>query len=129
MGFVMTKVWVHNPSDTDRAVEVEFLVDTGAIYSSMPEHKLREIHVEPRGEREFRQASGRAIIRAVGEARFRYGEYEGISPVIFGRKSDRPLLGVVTLEVLGLEVDPVSRTLKPTPLLLLTGGLKADGWR
>lgn len=119
MGFVTAKVWVHNPSDEEKAVEIEFLVDTGAIYSLMPEDKLKEIHVEPRGERRFRQASGRAITRKVGEARFQYGEYEGISPVIFGRKNDRPLLGVVTLEVLGLEVDPVSRTLKPTPLLLL----------
>jgi len=119
MGFVTAKVWVYNPLDEEKGVEVEFLVDTGAVYSLIPEDKLKEINVEPRRKRKFRQASGQEITREVGEARFRYGEYEGISPVIFGRKNDRPLLGVVTLEVLGLEVDPVSRMLKPTPLLLL----------
>jgi len=119
MGFVTVKLWVHNPSDREKAAEVEFLVDTGAIYSLMPEDRLRALGLEPRAQRRFRQASGREITGEVGEVHFRYGEYEGISPVIFGRERDRSLLGVVTLEVLGLEVDSVSGTLKPTPLLLL----------
>ncbi|MBS7629139.1 hypothetical protein KEJ23_04095 [Candidatus Bathyarchaeota archaeon] len=39
--------------------------------------------------------------------------------VIFGEKEDTPLLGVTTLEELGLEVDPVTKQLKPAALLLL----------
>lgn len=116
MGFVTA-----NPLDEEKAVEVEFPVDTGAVYSLMPEDKLKEINVKPRGRRRFRQVSGRGITREAGEARFRYGENESVSPVTFGRKNDRLLLGAVTLEVLGLEVDSESRTPKPTPLQKMGG--------
>jgi predicted aspartyl protease len=40
-------------------------------------------------------------------------------PVVAGQDGDIPVLGVTTLEILGLEVDPVSRKLKPTDYLLL----------
>lgn len=119
MGFVIAKVMVLNPTDDSKSTEVECLVDTGAIYSLLPRNLLEEIGIEPEWERKFRQASGREITRRVGEARFRYDDYEGTSPVVFGREGDRPLLGVVTLEVLGLEVDPISGELRPTTLLLL----------
>ena len=44
----------------------------------------------------------------------------GASPVIFGDKEDIYLLGVVTLESLGLILDPIRRELKPLPMLLMT---------
>jgi len=119
MGFVTAKAHIAATGNGKRAVELEFLVDTGAIYSLVPGDQLRRLGIKPIGKRKFRQASGRAATREVGEARFRIGKSEGISPVIFGRKVDRPLLGVVTLEVLGLEVDPISQELKPAQLLLL----------
>ncbi len=120
MGFVKTKARVSPTADGKRSAEIEFLVDTGAIYSLVPAHLLKGLGIKPTGKRKFRQASGRAIARDVGEARFRVGKFRGVSQVIFGRKSDMPLLGVVTLEALGLEVDPVSEKLKPAELLLLT---------
>jgi hypothetical protein len=43
----------------------------------------------------------------------------GPSPVIFGQKDDATLLGAVTLEALGLMVDPLKRQLRPLPLLLV----------
>ena len=119
MGFVTTKALVSATENGKRAAELEFLVDTGAIYSLVPADQLKRLGIKPTEKRKFRQASGRAIVRQVGEARFRIGKSKGVSPVIFGRKRDQPLLGVVTLEVLGLEVDPISETLKPATLLLL----------
>ena len=35
------------------------------------------------------------------------------SPVILGEEDDAALLGVVTLEILGLVLNPFSRTLQP----------------
>ena len=119
MGFVRIKAAVSATTDKGRIAEIEFLVDTGAIYSLVPADQLERLGIKPSGSKTFRQASGRAIRRAVGEARFRIGKDAGVSPVIFGRRGDKPLLGVVTLEVLGLEVDPVSEKLKPAPMLLL----------
>ena len=119
MGFVSVKVTVSALVNGSRAAEIEFLVDTDAVYSLIPADQLKRLGVKPTSKKKFRQASGRAVSRQVGEARFRLGKSEGVSPVIFGRKGDKPLLGVVTLEVLGLAVDPVRQKLKPTPLLLL----------
>jgi hypothetical protein len=39
--------------------------------------------------------------------------------VILGEDSDEALLGVVTLEILGLVFDPFKRTLHPMKMLLV----------
>jgi hypothetical protein len=38
--------------------------------------------------------------------------------VIFGEKGDATLLGALTLEALGLALDPIRRELKPLPMML-----------
>jgi hypothetical protein len=38
--------------------------------------------------------------------------------VIFGEKDDSVLLGTVSLEALGLILDPLKRQLRPLPMLL-----------
>ena len=119
MGFVTVQARVSATQNGKRSTEMKFPVDTGAIYTLIPGDQLEQLGIKPTSKRKFRQASGRAVSRGVGEARFRIGKYQGISPVIFGRKGDRPLLGVVTLEVLGLTVNPVSERLEPAELLLL----------
>jgi hypothetical protein len=43
---------------------------------------------------------------------------DGHSPVILGEPGDSALLGVVTLENLGLVFNPFTRTLHPMKLLL-----------
>ena len=43
----------------------------------------------------------------------------GKVPVVFGEKSDVPVIGITTLEILGLEIDPLTRRLKPTEYLFL----------
>jgi len=39
-------------------------------------------------------------------------------PVILGKERDEALLGVVTLEILGLVFNPFDRTLNPARMLL-----------
>ncbi len=63
-------------------------------------------------------ANGQFIERNVGEARFFYDGRKSVSPVIFGEEGDAAVLGVVTLESLGLEVDPVRKQVRPTRLIL-----------
>jgi hypothetical protein len=46
---------------------------------------------------------------------------QGASPVIFGEKGDHALLGAVTLESLGVLLDPLRRELRPLPLVLAAG--------
>jgi len=42
----------------------------------------------------------------------RYGEYEGDVEVVFAEDGDAQVLGVTALETLGLEVDPLTGTLR-----------------
>ena len=99
--------------------EVELLVDTGAIFSSVPRpvlEKLGLIPIERRGLRVY----GRAIVeRDIGGLVFEYGGNRAMAPAIFGEDKDTTVLGTTALEALGYQVDPVTRQLKPTELLMI----------
>ncbi len=43
---------------------------------------------------------------------------EGYTPAILGEPGDEALLGAVTLEILGLVLNPFNRTLQPMRMLL-----------
>jgi predicted aspartyl protease len=47
----------------------------------------------------------------------RIGE-EAHTPVILGEEGDEALLGIVTLEILGLVLNPFTRTLQPMRMML-----------
>ena len=79
---------------------------------------LESIGVRAEGRLVLTLASGERIERATGIARFRVDEAHGGSTVIFGEDGDMPLLGVVTLENLGMILDPLKREPRPLPALL-----------
>ncbi len=120
MGFVRIKVALENPAGqpAQRRSEIELLVDTGARYSMVPAKVLRDLGVEPRQRLPFELATGTIVQRDVGDVRFYYDGREAVSPVIFGEEDDVRILGVVTLEAMGLEVDPVRRQIRPARLIL-----------
>ncbi len=98
---------------------VKMIVDTGASLSVIPKSALRKIGIAPRWRRQVTLANGEKIERDVGIAIFRWNGYEGASEVIFGEKGDKPLFGALTLEALGLKVNPRKQKLEPVELLLL----------
>lgn len=107
MGYVKVKAKVFN-LERSKTVVLEFLADTGAIYTAIPENLLNELGIIPKGKRKFKLANGELKDYPVGEA---YIEIEGegvTSLVIFIPKEATPLLGVTTLELLGLQVDSKS---------------------
>ena len=119
MGYVRVKGVVSNLVDRSKCTQVEFIVDTGAMWTVIPAVVLRELDIQPRREARFKLANGQVSNFPVGDA---YIEVEGITcatTVIFGSEDAPALLGVTTLEQLGLEVDPVSGKLKPMELMLL----------
>ena len=120
MGFVHVPVKLFPPNGRE-PVEVEALVDTGAIFTLLPRSILQQLGVHPTGTRVFRSIDGSALEREVGVVQI---EVEGRQPpgpvpVIFGEEDDSPVLGVTALESMGLEVDPSAGVLKPTDLLML----------
>jgi len=118
MGLTHVTVRIANPADLNRFEDVEFLVDSGAVYTVVPQRILKKIGIRPHSKRSFFLANGEKIERRVGDIAARYLELRGASPVLFGETGDLPLLGVTTLEALGLIFDPLRRQLKPLALTL-----------
>ena len=103
---------------TGKQAQVRLLVDSGASYSLLPEDVWKAIELEPRREMTFALADGTLMVRQVSECWLSLEAGEGHSPVILGEPGDLGLLGVVTLENLGLVFHPFSRTLHPMRLLM-----------
>jgi len=118
MGLTILKVEVGNPAKPEVTEKVEFLVDSGAIYSVVPGGILKKLGIKPLAEEEFRLANGETIRRKKGIALFKYLDKIGGADVIFGEEDDSTLLGAFTLESLGLILDPLKRQLKTLPMLL-----------
>ncbi|MBM4352054.1 MAG: aspartyl protease, partial [Deltaproteobacteria bacterium] len=64
-------------------------------------------------------ADGTTVERQVSECHLSLPQGEGHTPVILGQPGDEPLLGAVTLEVLGLVLNPFQRKLQPMRMLLI----------
>jgi len=118
VGITHVTIEIANPADPDASIPVECVVDSGAIYSVVSEKTLESLGIRPVATEEIRLANGEKIQRKKGTAAFRYGERVGGADVIFGEEGDMDLLGALTLEALGLSLDPLKRELRPLPLLL-----------
>jgi len=97
---------------------VKFLVDSGATYSLLPKAVWEGIGLAPKRKLTFTLADGTTVERSVSEAFVILPQGEAHTPVILGEEGDEALLGVVTLEILGLVFNPFSRTLHPMRMLL-----------
>ena len=103
---------------TGKQATIQLLVDSGAKYTLLPHDVCRELELAPKRRVRFTLADGTAVERSVSECHLRLPEGDGYSPVIMGEPGDQALLGVVTLEILGLVFDPFKRTLHPMRMLL-----------
>lgn len=118
MGLTVLEIEVGSPARPEVTEKVEFLIDSGAIYSVVPAPVLKRLGIKPIAEQVFRLADGSKIVRKKGGALFRYRRRVGVADVVFGEKGDHRLLGAHTLEALGLSLDPLKRKLKPLPMIL-----------
>lgn len=118
MGLTVLEIEVANPARPEVTEKIEFLIDSGAIYSVVPTPILVELGIRPLAEQQFRLADGSKILRKKGVAVFKYGDRIGGADVVFGEEGDSVLLGAFTLEALGLSLDPLRRELKPLPMIL-----------
>ena len=118
MGLTVLVVEVGNPANPQTAEKLEFLVDSGVIYSVVPAPILDKLGIKTLAQQEFRLADGTKIVRKKGMAIFKYGDRIGGADVIFGEEDDSVLLGTLTLAALGLFLDPLMRELRPLPMIL-----------
>ena len=118
MGLTVLEIEVANPANPETKQTVEFLIDSGAVYSVVLAAVLEDLGIKPLKEETFRLADGSKIVRQKGVALFRCGDRVGRADVIFGEEGDSTLLAQLTLESRGLSLDPLRRELNPLPMIL-----------
>jgi clan AA aspartic protease len=118
MGLTVLEIEVGNPAKPNVTEKIEFLIDSGAVYSVVPAPVLKRLGIKPFGEQQFRLADGSKILRKRGSAIFKYGKRVGGADVVFGERGDSTLLGALTLGALGLSLDPLRRKLTTLPMIL-----------
>jgi clan AA aspartic protease len=117
VGHVTVRVVLTSPYDPARSVVEEALIDTGATRSVIPARLAEALGLQAIGHARVRTASGEeelplswAFVEIAGK--------KDVSSLLVSDKLDRVLIGVVTLEAMGLAVDPTSGELKEVELLL-----------
>ena len=119
MGHVREKLKLANPLRRDETVEVEnALIDTGATWTTVPRGIADHLGLEIVGQIQTETAAGEISV----DHSFALIEYDGkqsFSDILVNDNLREVLVGVVTLELLRLAVDPRSGRLVDTKLLLM----------
>ena len=118
MGITIAMLRVREHRKSEKFAEVEFLIDSGAVYSVVPGKILDQLDIDPYREMSFALADGTTVKRKVSSAYFEYEGEGGPAPVVYGEEGDAALLGATTLESIGLVLNPFTRTLHPMRMLL-----------
>ena len=113
MGMFAVKFVVSHPLRPARRVELEGLVDTGALFTQIPGDLLSRIGIIPSGYRSVHYADGTGAVVPVAKADVTVQGVETATMILCGTALSLVLLGVTTLETLGFGVDPIHKTLIP----------------
>ena len=114
MGTFSVELEVGNPA-REEFVSVQAMVDTGAIYTMIPEDILDGLGI-PRLETDiFELADDSLVEYPIGDAVVRLQGRIRSVPVVFGSPVNTPLLGATALEIFRLVADPVNEQLIPAP--------------
>jgi clan AA aspartic protease len=119
MGHVRVAIEITNPAKPDKSAMVpDALVDTGATRTLIPRHIADELDLEIRGSTEVQTAEGiQRVDRSF--ARLTLSGRESNGTILISDTYPGVLIGVITLEDLGLAVDPKGGQLIDSPFLLL----------
>ncbi len=123
MGITYVDAVVSSEAGISRTVR--FLVDSGALYSVLPGEVWRALGLQAARTLDFVLADGAVIQRGVSYCFVEFGGIRAPSPVVLGEAQDAALLGSVTLENMGLVLNPLDRTLRPARLRLATAAPSA----
>jgi aspartyl protease family protein len=104
--------------DGSQSRELDAWVDTGAAYTWIPRPVLEDLGITPAFRRRFQLADGSHIERDCAQVAVGIDGSRLITVCVFGDEGSDPLLGAVTLEEMGLGVDPLNQRLVPVTLLL-----------
>lgn len=114
MGTFSVELEVGNP-EREQFVPIQAMVDTGAIYTMIPEDILDGLGI-PRLETDIFELADDSLVEYwLGSAFVRIQGRALPVPVVFARPGNTPLLGATALEIFRLVADPVNEQLIPAP--------------
>ncbi len=116
MGLTYIEGTVTGPNG--KQATVRFLVDSGASYTLLPRKVWRGIELKAMESVQCVLADGTTVERKVSECLIDLPQGRRHTPVMLGEKGDAALLGTVTLEILGLILNPFTRRLQPMRMML-----------
>src|SRR5262244_442771 len=120
MGTFTVEATVANLADPAMRVTLPLLVDTGATWTTLPGDIAVNIGVAPLGTRRVRLADGRVEEWPAAAVHIILDGHESPTFCLIGPRGGPSLLGAVTLEELGLAVDPAARRLVPATGYLMS---------
>lgn len=113
MGTFSVKFILKHPLDPGRRLELEGLVDTGAMFTQVPSNLVAQIGIVASGSRAVHYADGTKDMVPIAKADITVDGLETATMILCGKPSSLILVGAHTLEGLGLGVDPVHKRLIP----------------
>ena len=115
MGLVVGKVILKNPRKPELApLEVEVLVDSGAVHLCIPQHMQIQLELEEIDKKEVILADGtRKLVPYVGPIEVRFKNRVGFTGAIV--MGDQALLGAIPMEDMDLVIIPKKKTLDVNP--------------
>jgi clan AA aspartic protease len=112
MGVFTVPIQVGDPG-AERFESFDALVDTGSSNTAVPGSVLRALGVEPYRTAMFEMADGSQAPMEIGRTWVRVNGDIELTQVVFSEEGSQAILGAITLEELGLGVDPIKRQLVP----------------
>jgi clan AA aspartic protease len=115
MGLVFSKIQLINPVDRSLSfIEVEALVDTGAVHLCIPEHIQLQLQLKEIDRKEVTLADGsHKLVPYVGPIEIHFKNRIGFAGALV--LGDQVLLGAIPIEDMDLVVIPSLRTLDVNP--------------
>jgi predicted aspartyl protease len=120
MGSFSAKLRVWNPNSPEKVEEIDALVDTGAPFSWIHRERLERMGITTLRRMGFRAIDGSIIERDTAAVWVASNGFTGPDTVVIAERNDMEVIGVHTIEGLGLAADPVQKKLVPTIGLALT---------
>ncbi|MFH1562332.1 MAG: clan AA aspartic protease [Nitrospirota bacterium] len=115
MGIINAKILLRNPRKSElEPVEVETLVDSGAVHLCIPEHIRIQLELDEIDKKEVTLADGsQKLVPYVGPIELRFKNRVGFAGALV--MGDQALLGAIPMEDMDLVIIPKTRTLVVNP--------------
>jgi predicted aspartyl protease len=110
MGTFFHAITITGPAGAET---LEALVDTGASFTTAPASLLERLGVTPHRTIRLTIASGEVVEWPWAWVTAQIDGVEEQTPCIFGAETAPPVIGAVTMEIMGLGVDPRGHRLVP----------------